>query len=91
MKRRAALTGEDRAQELKGGARIAVRVQDGVTTLTISRKAKRLGDTEIVTFRRDCGVPSTAIRFPQEDQGTRTVDGLQWFYIAYRWRESEAT
>ena len=85
--RRARETGEDRAQTLKGGARIAVRSIDGVTTLTISRKGKALGATEIETFKRDCGVPSDAIRFPEEGQNVKPRDGETWHYIAYRWRD----
>jgi hypothetical protein len=86
----AARTGEDRATTLKGGARIAVRVAGDVTTLTISRKGKRLGDVEIVTFKRECNVPSDAIRFPRSEQGQRTVDGVVHFYIAFRWRDGAA-
>jgi len=87
LHRNAARSGEDRALDLKGGARLAVRVQEGVTTLTISRSKKALGSVEIETFKRDCGVPSDAIRFPQEGQGVKEHDGMPWHYIAYRWRE----
>ena len=51
LHRRAADTGEDRATTLKGGARLAVRVAQGIVTLTISRKGKQLGATEIVDPR----------------------------------------
>lgn len=88
LHRRAAETNTDRSYELKGGAKIAVRVRDGVTTLTIARKGKKVGATELETFRRDCGVPATASRWPTDDQATRHDDeGLLWFYIAYRWAE----
>jgi hypothetical protein len=87
LHRRARETGEDRAQTLGKGARIAVRVQGDVVTLTISRSKKLLGATEIETFKRDCGVPSDAIRFPQEGQGTIDREGMTWRYIAWRWRE----
>lgn len=87
LRRRAAGSGEDRATDLKGGARIAVRVKDGVVTLTISRQKKPLGATEIETFKRDCGVPSTAIRFPLDAQGTKEHDGVTWHYIAFRWAD----
>jgi len=83
LHRRARESGEDRALDLKGGARLAVRVLDGVTTLTISRKGKRLGDTELVTFKRDCGVPTDAIRFPPDGQGLKG----DAYYVAYRWRD----
>jgi hypothetical protein len=92
LHRRARETGLDRAFDLSGGARIAVRSIGGVTTLTISRgKGKKLSSTEIEVFKRDCGVPASAVRFPPEGQNTRTVDGVVHFYIAYRWRESEST
>ena len=87
LHRQAARTGTDRAQTLTGGARIAVRCREGVVTLTISRKAKRIGDTELVTFKRDCGVPESAVRFPAEEQGTKEHDDATWHYIAFRWRE----
>lgn len=76
-------TQTDRALDLRGGARLAVRVLDGVTTLTISRKAKRLSDTELVTFKRDCAIPTDAARFPTEGQGLKGDS----YYVAYRWAE----
>lgn len=88
LHRQAARTGQDRRLELKGGAALAVRVRAGEITLTISRKGKRLGDVELVTFRRDCGVPADAIRYPVDEQATRKDSaGLLWFYVAYRWSE----
>jgi hypothetical protein len=87
LHRRAQQSGADRALDLKGGARIAVRVQADITTLTISRSKKPLGATEIETFKRDCGVPASAIRFPLEGQGVKEHGGMPWHYIAYRWRE----
>lgn len=89
LHRRAGETGEDRAIDLKGGARLAVRVQAGVVTLTISRSKKPLGATEIETFKRDCGVPAMAIRFPLEGQGTKEHDGMPWHYIAFRFLDPE--
>ncbi len=90
LHRNAARTGQDRAMELKGGARLAVRVKEGIVTLTISRgKGKKIGPTELEVFRRDCAIPATAIRFPLEGQGQRVIDGETWFYIAYRWAEVE--
>lgn len=89
LHRRAAASGEDRALDLKGGARLAVRCLDGVTTLTISRKGKALGSTEIETFKRDCGVPSSAIRFPLDGQRTIERDGATWHAITFRWRDEQ--
>jgi hypothetical protein len=87
LHRRAQETGEDRALTLKGGARLAVRVLGDVTTLTISRDKKKLSATELEVFKRDCGVPASAVRFPQEGQNPREIAGVTWWYVAYRWRE----
>lgn len=88
LHRNAARTGTDRATDLKGGARLAVRVQAGVVTLTISRKGKKVGDVEIVVFKRDCNVPESAVRFPQEGQRTKEHEGATWYAVTYRWREA---
>jgi hypothetical protein len=84
-------TGADARRDLHGGARLAVRVSDGVTTLTIARKLKRVGDTELKTFVRDCGVPSDAARYPAgAEQATRTdADGARWYTVTYRWQEEQ--
>jgi len=88
LHRNAARTGQDRSQNLAGGARIAVRVKEGVVTLTISRgKGKRLSDSEIETFKRDCTVPSSAVRFPLEGQRTIEREGAVWHSISFRWAE----
>lgn len=79
----AARTHTDRPLELSGGARLVVRSVDGIVTLTISRKKKRVGDRELIIFRRDCHVPEDATRYPAEGQGQR---GDAW-YVAYRWVE----
>jgi hypothetical protein len=82
---RAQTTGDDRSTDLPGGARLAVRCVDGVVTLTISRRTKPLGATEIVTFCRDL-VPEGALRWPQD--GSQKVverfDGV-WHCVAFRW------
>jgi hypothetical protein len=80
-------TQTDRPLNLRGGARLVVRVNENVVTLTIARKAKKVGDTELITFKRDCAVPDNAIRFPQEGQNTRDADGQTWWYVAFRWSE----
>jgi hypothetical protein len=88
LHRQAQRTGQDRAIVLKGGAKLAVRVQDGVTTLTIARKGKKVGSTELETFKRECGVPAYASRWPADDQATRSdAEGFLWFFVAYRWAE----
>lgn len=87
LHRRARETGEARGQTLTGGARLTVRVRERTTTLTISRKGKKVGDPEIVTFKRDCGVPDGAERRPNDGQGTQAHDGATWHYVSYRWIE----
>lgn len=88
LHRQAARSGEDRSHTFTGGARIAVRVKDNVTTLTIMRKGKRVGSTELVTFKRDCNVPPDAARYPADEQGQHTDEGgVVWWYVAYRWAE----
>lgn len=82
-------SGQDAARELRGGARIAVRVQADVTTLTISRKGKPIGAVELKTFLRDCGVPDDAIRFPLEGQRQVARDGAAWHSVSFRWRSEE--
>jgi len=85
--RHALRTGEARGQTLSKGARLTVRAKDGVVTLTISRKTKRVGDSELEVFKRDCGVPADAERRPAEGQNTMEHAGDTWWYIAYRWLE----
>lgn len=86
-KTQAQRTGTDRPLNLAGGARLVVRVTGDIVTLTIARKTKRVGDRELITFKQHCGVPDSAIRFPQEGQNPRESDGITWWYLAYRWRE----
>jgi len=89
-KLQAARTGTDRPLNLSGGARLVVRVQQGVVTLTIARgKGKKVGTSELETFKRDLSIPPTAQRYPLEGQGQRIVDGEIWHYVAYRFAEQE--
>lgn len=83
----AAQSGTDRPLNLKGGARLVVRVQEGVVTLTISRKTKRVGDRELITFREQCGIPPDAARWPAEGQAQKD----DFWYVAYRWAEGGET
>jgi hypothetical protein len=87
LAQRAAATGTDRAQTLRSGARIAVRVRGGATTLTLARRDKPVGDVEITTFRQHCDVPPHATRVPAEGQRTRVADGTTWHYLAFWWEE----
>jgi hypothetical protein len=83
QKIQAARTGEDRPLDLSGGARLVIRVKDGVVTLTISRQKKRVGDRELITFREQCGIPADAARYPPEGQGQRG----DAYFVAFRWHE----
>jgi len=87
LRRNAARTGQDRAADLRGGARVAVRVRVGTTTVTFSRRAVRLGDTELITFRQACGVPQLAERLPQAGQRTSEHAGATWYSVSYRWHD----
>jgi hypothetical protein len=80
-------TGEDRATELTGGARLCVRIRDGVTTLSIARHGKPVGATELITFQRLCVVPPEATRWPAEGQHERAVNGKSLWQVVYSWRE----
>src|SRR5262245_37382686 len=71
-------TGRDQHATLAGGARIAVRVADGETTLTLARSPQRVGDREIITFKAQCGVPADAQRWPQEGQQEVEREGKHW-------------
>ncbi len=85
LERRAQETGTDRATNLGGGARLVVRVTASHTTLTIARKQKAVGTAEEVVFRRDCEVPEGAQRIPATGQRERTIGGVVWHLIGYRW------
>jgi hypothetical protein len=87
LHRRARETGEDRASDLTGGARLSVRVRGDVTTITIARKGKRLSDTEIITFQRHICIPPDATRYPPEGQSAKVTDGVVWHYIGYKWSD----
>jgi hypothetical protein len=87
LHRQAARTGTDRPVELTGGARLCVRVRDGVTMLSIARADKPLGDREISTFRARCGVPAKAIRWPAVGQHQRERNGATYYQVVYRWEE----
>jgi len=82
-------TGEDRATELTGGARLCVRIRDGVTTLSIARHGKPVGATELRTFQCYCAVPKEATRWPAEGQHERALNGKTLFQVVYRWRSLE--
>lgn len=81
-------TGQDTSILLKGGARLCVRITDGVTTLSIARRGKPVGDTELATFRLACQIPPEATRWPAAGQHQRTdADGATYHQVVYRWKE----
>lgn len=84
--RQAARTGQDKQLELKGGARLCVRIVDAVTTLSIARKGKPVGATELETFRIACQIPSEATRWPAQGQHHRIEHGVSFYQVVYRWR-----
>lgn len=86
-------TGKDQRCALLHGASFVVRVRDGVITVRLKRKGKKLGDTELNTFRAHFGIPPGARRIPAEGQEEVTVveDGEQvvYFCVAFRWKDLE--
>ena len=84
---KATRSGQDEHADLKGGARLALRVMDGQIALTIARSPQRVGDRELITFRQICRVPETAKRIPETDQAARRVEGKTWWTIGWVWTE----
>jgi hypothetical protein len=97
---RAQATGDVQKADLRGGARLYVRCEDGAITVSFARKSKNLSDTEIVTFRRHCDVPAAAERLPASGQAEREVMvqvedqehgpievSETWHVVGYRWEE----
>lgn len=82
---KATRSGQDEHADLKGGARLALRVMDGQIALTIGRSPQRVGDRELITFRQICRVPETARRIPTEGQAQREVDGKTWYVVGFVW------
>ena len=83
-------SGTVRRAQLKGGAELVVLVADGWVTLTIKRPEQPVGAAELVTFRRDCGVPDDAEMLTPIEQATRQVGSqlpLTWYYVTYRWKQ----
>lgn len=82
---RAQVTRTDRSTDLPGGARLAVRCRNNEVTLTISRRGKDVGATELVTFQRDL-VPPHALRWPESGAQhiAERYDG-SWHCVAFRW------
>lgn len=84
-------SGNDERVDLKGGARLAVRVWDGQIALTVARSPQRVGVRELITFRQICRVSETAKRIPSEGQAQRTDDeGKVWHVVGFVWRREDA-
>lgn len=89
--------GSPRRAALPGGANICITVNGDKRLVTFSRNGKRLGDTELATFRAHCEIPEHAIRIPEEGQAQRTrrvttdddleMEYVQWYVVGYEWRE----
>lgn len=77
--------GATAGRTLRNGARMAVRVRDGVQTVTFSRRDQPLGDVELDTFIRHCAIPVGAARIPAEGQGQIDDGGRPRHYVAFRW------
>lgn len=89
--RRARQSGIDQRADLAKGARISVRIVDGVITLAFARITQPLGATELATFVTHCRVPEGAQRLPAEGQWERRdVEGRTWHQVAYCWRDPES-
>lgn len=85
LQRAAESTGQTQAYELARGARIGVRVQAGQIEVCFSRRNAPVGDVELATFTRHCGVPVGASRVPVEGQLTHTERNSTRHYVIYRW------
>ena len=81
-----ALPGEDQIHQLSKGARIALRLRDGIQTVTFSRMYVEVGAIELGTFVSHCSIPPQAKRIPAEGQGKRNEGGRFRYYVAYQWQ-----
>lgn len=88
LHQRAVATGQWHGAELPGGARVDVKITDGTTQVIFSRLEKRVGTTELTTFKLHCAIPDDASRDPADPvlQNSRvTDDGKTRFYVRYHW------
>jgi hypothetical protein len=67
---------------LPGGARLAITITETHAIVSFARHGKRLGDTEITTFRAHCGIPDIAQRIPEQGQA---LQGESWYVMGYTW------
>lgn len=86
-----ALPKHDHATTLRNGARIALRLRNGVQTVTFSRTDVEVGEIELVTFQKHCRIPTHARRIPATGQGERNEGGRLRRYVAFRWEVGSET
>jgi hypothetical protein len=78
LAQRAVTSGQDQSHQFQNGVRIAVRVKEGMLTLTITRAEMPVSDVALITFQSGCIVPPDAKRKPHEGQGTTMREGQRW-------------
>lgn len=83
----AAATDTARMIKLGRGMRLAVRVRDGVTLVSVFRPHVPIGATEETTIRVNCRFPQHAERWPALGQRRLHRRGTTWFRIVFRWKE----
>ncbi len=67
------------SRRLGNGATVAVRAQGVRRQVLLGRQGAPVGEAEVVTFRRDGGVPGDAER--------RDYAAGRWHYVALTWEE----
>ncbi|MBK9711586.1 MAG: hypothetical protein IPO81_09720 [Kouleothrix sp.] len=82
---RAVDTGQPQTLTLRGGARIAVWLHDGLLRFSVARREVEVGEREERTFKQICGVPAGATRVPATGQKQRAVDGATWYQVGWIW------
>lgn len=83
----AAATGRDRGIDLSRGTRLAVRVRNGITTVSLARPRIPIGKSEEITVRVNCQFPTHAERLPDAGQRRLHYRGQTWFQVVFRWRQ----
>jgi len=101
MIREASRHGRSTAQ-LSGGVKLTLTSVEGISTIAVWRRHKKLSDTEIITFSKHFDVPAGARRLPEAGQRERVIraereaaDGtmdegsVTWYGIAWQWGGGE--
>jgi hypothetical protein len=68
LAQRAVTSGQDQSRQFQNGVRIAIRVKEGMLTLTITRAETPVSDVELIIFQSGRIVPPDAKRKPHEGQ-----------------------